>query len=74
MAFSGFLFAHLKPLKYMLRDNPHENILSPTKRSLVLEGRLILAGKYNISYLAGILDSMQDEIASKPHERTETKS
>ncbi|XP_026549524.1 pleckstrin homology domain-containing family G member 7 isoform X2 [Notechis scutatus] len=30
-------------LKYMLRDNPHENILSPTKRSLVLEGRLILA-------------------------------
>ncbi|XP_015668353.1 pleckstrin homology domain-containing family G member 7 [Protobothrops mucrosquamatus] len=30
-------------LKYMLRDNPHENILSPTKRSLVVEGRLILA-------------------------------
>uniref|UniRef100_A0A2D4PP10 PH domain-containing protein n=1 Tax=Micrurus surinamensis TaxID=129470 RepID=A0A2D4PP10_MICSU len=27
----------------MLRDNPHENILSSTKRSLVLEGRLILA-------------------------------
>ncbi|KAL7982542.1 hypothetical protein Chor_010140, partial [Crotalus horridus] len=32
-------------LKYMLRDNPHENILSPTKRSLVLEGRLILAAE-----------------------------
>uniref|UniRef100_A0A8C5RZZ5 Pleckstrin homology and RhoGEF domain containing G7 n=1 Tax=Laticauda laticaudata TaxID=8630 RepID=A0A8C5RZZ5_LATLA len=30
-------------LKFMLRDNPHENILLPTKRSLVLEGRLILA-------------------------------
>ncbi|ETE64392.1 Pleckstrin-likey domain-containing family G member 7, partial [Ophiophagus hannah] len=43
LAFSGFLFPHLKSLKYMLRDNPHENILSPTKRSLVLEGRLILA-------------------------------
>ncbi|XP_025027441.1 pleckstrin homology domain-containing family G member 7 [Python bivittatus] len=30
-------------LKYMLRNNPCENILSPTKRSLLLEGRLILA-------------------------------
>lgn len=58
----------------MLRDNPHENILSPTKRSLVLEGRLILAGKYNISYLAGILDNTQNETVSKSHERTKTKS
>ncbi|KAH0616738.1 hypothetical protein JD844_028107 [Phrynosoma platyrhinos] len=29
--------------KNMLRDNPSENILSPTKRSLVHEGRLILS-------------------------------
>ncbi|XP_013911958.1 PREDICTED: pleckstrin homology domain-containing family G member 7 isoform X1 [Thamnophis sirtalis] len=30
-------------LKYMLRDNSHENILSPTKRSLIFEGRLTLS-------------------------------
>ncbi|XP_066490594.1 pleckstrin homology domain-containing family G member 7 [Tiliqua scincoides] len=30
-------------LKHVLRDNPNENILSPTKRSLLHEGRLTLA-------------------------------
>ncbi|KAJ6656309.1 hypothetical protein lerEdw1_003812 [Lerista edwardsae] len=30
-------------LKHILRDNPNENILSPTKRSLLHEGRLTLA-------------------------------
>ncbi|XP_062989874.1 pleckstrin homology domain-containing family G member 7 [Elgaria multicarinata webbii] len=40
-------------LKNILRGNPNENILSPTKRSLVHEGRLMLAEhmKLNDAYL-----------------------